>query len=126
MNKPTFQLDKIGFALSLTCAIHCAVLPLLITFLPLIGGEFLKHPQIELFLMLSSVLIAAYVLYKDFKFKHQKIQAIKWAVLGFGILFSGHLWHEIEFVFAVLGGFILVWAYLLNWKLIQQVKVCKC
>lgn len=38
-----FNLDKIGLAASLVCAIHCALLPLIIGILPLIGMGFMAH-----------------------------------------------------------------------------------
>ena len=41
------NLDKVGMGASLLCGIHCALLPVLFTTLPLIGAELLKSKHVE-------------------------------------------------------------------------------
>jgi len=41
------NLDKVGIGASLLCAIHCALLPVLFTTLPLMGVELLKSKHVE-------------------------------------------------------------------------------
>ncbi|HEY2583370.1 MAG TPA: MerC domain-containing protein, partial [Mucilaginibacter sp.] len=40
-------LDNVGMTASVLCAIHCALVPLLITSLPLLGLGFLANPWLE-------------------------------------------------------------------------------
>ncbi|MCU0445249.1 MAG: MerC domain-containing protein [Microscillaceae bacterium] len=126
MQKTDSYLAKLGAGLSLACAIHCATLPLFVTFLPLMGASFLENPIFELGLMGASVLLALYVLGRDYQYLHKKNTALLLALSGFGVIVLGHWWHEVETLFAVLGGLVLVGAYWVNWRLSRQVKMCKC
>ena len=43
----TSELDKTGMTASLLCAVHCAVMPMIITLLPLLGLGFLANDWLE-------------------------------------------------------------------------------
>lgn len=116
--------DKVGVSLSFLCAIHCAITPLLLTFLPLWGLGFLASHELEFALIALSLLIAGYVLWKDYRNIHQNLLPASLAILGFVLIFSGHVFHSLEILFAVFGGMIVTFSYLLNWKINQKMKAC--
>jgi len=118
--------DKVGASLSFACAIHCAATPLLITFLPMWGLGFLASHEVEWILIGLSIVIAFYVLYKDFKKKHKKYLPSILAAGGFLMIFTGHVFHDLEIIFAVSGGLIITFAYLVNWRMIQKSPNCDC
>jgi MerC mercury resistance protein len=126
MQKTDSYLAKLGAGLSLACAVHCATLPLLVTFLPLFGISFLESHEFELGFLGLSVVLALYVLGRDYQNLHKKNTAILLAISGFSVIILGHYLPEFESFLAVIGGLVLFGAYLVNWRLNRQVKVCKC
>ena len=66
------NLDKVGIGASLLCAIHCALLPVLFTTLPLMGVELLENEQVELGFILFSLVVGCFALYNGYKKHHHK------------------------------------------------------
>lgn len=126
MSKNEIRLEQMSAGLSVACAVHCASMPLVATFLPMFGLSFLAHSEFEWLILTLSIGLALYILGRDFKLNHKNFQPLLIAGLGFGVIFTGHLWSELEVIFAILGAVVIVIAYWLNWKLTRQVKVCKC
>ena len=126
MPKNDIRLDQMSAGLSIACAVHCASMPLVATFLPMFGLGFLAHSEFEWLILTFSLGLALYILGRDFKMIHKNFQPMLIAGLGFGVIFMGHLWHEVEVFFALIGAVVIVAAYWHNWKLARQVEVCKC
>ncbi|MEM9339934.1 MAG: MerC domain-containing protein [Bacteroidota bacterium] len=116
------HLDFIGFGASLLCALHCAALPLLITFAPLAGLQFLDNPSIEYAIILFSFFIASNALIYSYRKYHHKFSAIAIAAVGFVLIGLGrvveHEWKEA--LFTSLGGITIAIAHLMNWRLMKQ------
>jgi hypothetical protein len=120
--------DKLGVSLSVMCAIHCAVWPLLLTIFPLVGAEAFHNHTFELLLVGSSAGIAGYTLFKDYANQHRKTGAILIAVAGFILITLSHF-HYIPTSLPVAdnwvtatGGFMVASSYFWNWRLR---KTCK-
>ncbi|HEY8783887.1 MAG TPA: MerC domain-containing protein [Mucilaginibacter sp.] len=54
------KLDRIGMTAFTLCAIHCAIVPLLITSLPLLGLGFLANPWFEWGMIIFALFIGIY------------------------------------------------------------------
>ena len=67
------NLDTLGISASLACAIHCAVLPLFFTSLPLFGFEILHNKIFEYSMIAFAGIIGSYALYHGWKKHHHKI-----------------------------------------------------
>ena len=65
--------DALGIATSVVCAIHCAVLPLIISSLPLFGINIVDNLAFELFMILLTALIGVWSLYHGWKNQHHNI-----------------------------------------------------
>ncbi len=59
-----------GIAASLACAIHCALLPLVLTTLPLFGTNLLHNILLETFMVVLAFCIGIYSLYHGYKKHH--------------------------------------------------------
>ena len=70
LTKQTSRLAHIG---SLTCAIHCIITPILVMFLPVIGGYYHNH-WIEWGLLLGAILCGTLIVFNGFC-KHKKKHA---------------------------------------------------
>lgn len=58
--------DGLGVTTSLICAIHCAVLPLLFTSLPLFGGDIIHNDYFEWSMIALAFMIGVYSLSHGF------------------------------------------------------------
>ena len=81
-------LDRSGASVSTLCAIHCALMPLVVALLPLIGLEFLADERTEVALLGLSVAIGLASLGLGFALhRHKRVAAA--LLVGFLLLASG-------------------------------------
>jgi hypothetical protein len=59
--------DALGITASLACAIHCALLPLFLSTLPLFGINIINNVPFEIFMILLALAIGSYSLYHGWK-----------------------------------------------------------
>jgi hypothetical protein len=113
------QLDQLGMGASIACAIHCAVLPIVVTSLPLIGLEFLANTWVEITMIFFSALIGTWSIGGSYS-KHKKRLPMILLLSGFSLIATGHFaWHQVESILIPLGGFTIAAAHFINWKYIQ-------
>lgn len=113
------QLDQLGMGASIACAIHCAVLPIVVTSLPLIGLEFLANTWVEITMIFFSALIGTWSIGESYS-KHKKRLPMILLLSGFSLIATGRFaWHEVESILIPLGGFTIAIAHFINWKYIQ-------
>jgi hypothetical protein len=84
------RLDKMGMSASLFCAIHCALMPIAIGVLPLVGLQFLGNHALEDTVIVGAFIIASLSLVPSYFRVHRKALALVLFVLGFGTLILGH------------------------------------
>ncbi|WP_018615094.1 MerC domain-containing protein [Segetibacter koreensis] len=71
MNKNSkINWDALGIAASVACAIHCALLPLLFTSLPLFGINIIENKIFEIIMVIVAFAIGVYSLYHGWKKHH--------------------------------------------------------
>lgn len=51
--------DALGIATSIACAVHCAILPLLLSSLPILGMNVIEHEGFEYFMIALAFVIGA-------------------------------------------------------------------
>ena len=114
--------DIVGFITSMLCAIHCAVLPFLITLAPLAGLTFFDNSYFEYGIIATSFLIAAYALIHGYRSHHRKPLALIMVSIGFFLIGAGH-WFPVEWaepVFNTTGALMVAIAHFVNWKYVRQ------
>lgn len=106
------------------CAIHCAVVPLLFTSLPLIGLGFLTRPWIEWGMIVLALLIGVYSIGLSFLRNHRKPMPLILLVAGFFIIIPGHafLTGVTESFIVPVGGLTIALAHYVNYR---YVGVCR-
>lgn len=114
-------LDQTGITASLACAIHYAALPMLATFLPLWGMEFLANPFVELTMLTLSLCIGVTSLSIAYK-NHQQKLPISILVIGFSTIAIGHFFENLEAILIPIGGFLIAIAHIVNIKCIRSYK----
>ena len=125
MSKYKFlTIEKIGVLLSIVCAVHCLTLPIFLFFAPYLAASFAFSSNLEWILVISSFVLAAFILVLDYRKHHQPLPLY---FLGFGIIIKvldiisanqSYAW-----LFGILLGAVISIAYWVNYK---HKKTCTC
>ena len=112
------KLDSIGMTASLLCAVHCAIVPIIITSLPLLGIGFLASPWFEWGMILFALSVGIYAIGFSYVKKHRKLLPVVLLIIGFIIIITGHLFvsGRYEAVIVPSGGLCIVAAHFFNYK----------
>jgi MerC mercury resistance protein len=106
--------DAIGIGASLACAIHCALLPLFFSSLPLLGINIVHNVQFELGMIVLSFAIGAYSLYHGYKKHHHSFKPFILFSIGITIMFSRMVFIEIELYLLFPAAILIVYAHINN------------
>jgi hypothetical protein len=115
-------LDRFGATGSLLCAVHCAVLPLLLAALPSLGLGLWLDDGVELGFVVFVTLLGLASLLWGYR-NHHVFRALGMLLPGLALLWAGILYpplHEPVVAHAVamaLGGLLVAMAHLLNLRL---------
>ncbi|MGF7079455.1 MerC domain-containing protein [Mucilaginibacter sp. UYCu711] len=117
------RLDNLGMTASTLCAIHCAIVPILLTFLPLAGLGFLAHPLFEWSMILLALLLGVSSIFLSYFRTHRRALPLLLLCSGFVLVIAGHIylkgWEEA--IVVPLGGLTIAAAHFVNYK---YVGVC--
>jgi hypothetical protein len=84
--------NNIGIVSSFICAVHCAITPLLLTFLPLWGLSLLADKTFEVIMLCLSGIFGILNLCFGIK-KHKSYKALSLFSIGFGLSAIGNMFH---------------------------------
>ena len=76
---------------SLVCAVHCALLPILVVVLPSVGLSLLLSDRVEQVFVAFASLVGSYALARGF-LAHRVVLALALLVPGLVLLWAGILW----------------------------------
>lgn len=112
------KLDRIGMTASTLCAVHCAVVPLLLTFLPLAGLGFLANPVFEMGMIIVALLLGVSSIFLAYFRTHRKLLPLILLLIGFAIIILGHLFIKgwVEAIVVPVGGLTIAIAHFVNFK----------
>lgn len=120
------NLDKIGVGASLLCAVHCALLPVVFTTLPLLGVELLENEKVESGFILFSAVVGCVALYSGCK-KHRKKLPLVLFITGISLLVFAHYFLEggMEVSIKMTGATTIISAHIINWRNCRECERCK-
>lgn len=108
--------DALGITTSLACAIHCALLPLFLTSLPLFGVEIIDNFSFEIFMIIVAFAIGTYSLYHGWKKHHHSLFPFLMFLAGIALLFAKQIWHEYQLWFLIPAVLLIVTAHFTNYR----------
>ncbi|MDO7742295.1 MAG: MerC domain-containing protein [Pedobacter sp.] len=124
LSKIALQLDRLGMTASTLCAIHCALVPIFLTALPLAGLQFLANEWVEITMIIVSVILGTLSLSISYRKQHKKVLPFFILFTGFALIGTGHFAgiESLEPVLIPIGGFTVAAAHLINWRLNRLCK----
>ncbi|MCK7553575.1 MerC domain-containing protein [Chitinophaga sedimenti] len=110
--------DMISMGASLACAIHCVLLPVLFTTLPLFGMEILENVYLEVLTIMVSLIVGGRAIWRGYRLHHGRVSLLMCFLFGMGLMISGNFVHGslLEVVAKLGGAVIVVWAHFRNWQ----------
>lgn len=78
--------DTAGIITSIACAIHCALLPVLVTSLPVFGVDLIENAYFEWGMILLTLLIGCYALIHGYVKHHRSFLPLAIFLSGFTLL----------------------------------------
>ena len=108
--------DALGIGASLACAIHCALLPLFLTSLPLLGINIIHNAGFEVVMILLALCIGSYSLYHGYKKHHHSLLPILLFFTGFIFLVLKQFFVHHQTWILIPAVTLIIVAHLINYK----------
>src|SRR5579871_842397 len=133
MSSPSYDapdyLDNAGATASLLCAVHCALMPMIVTLLPLMGLGFLANEATEWGLVALSATLGISSLCLGYR-RHRSRRAPAVLALGMGLLATGRVAEHRDLgrfgvALVVGGGLTIAAAHLYNRHLCRTCRLCQ-
>jgi hypothetical protein len=124
---PTFVLfmrskinwDALGVGASLACAIHCALLPLFLSSLPLFGINIINNDFFEAGMIILAFLIGSYSLYHGYRKHHHSFLPLVLFLTGFVFLVVKEFVIDYETWLLIPAVTLIISAHLVNYRSCQ-------
>lgn len=107
--------DALGIATSIACAIHCAVLPLLLSSLPLFGINIINNNSFEVGMILLAFLIGVLSLRSGYRHHHRLIPILMFSV-GIALLLLKQYYHTYLLRLLIPAVLLIVGAHWMNYR----------
>lgn len=114
--------DLMGMITSVACAIHCAILPLILTSLPLFGINIINNSLFEWTMIGIAFVVGCYSLSHGYRRHHQNWKPLIVFTGGFIFLILKQVFHSYEFVFLVPAVSLILFAHFLNFRYCGQFR----
>jgi hypothetical protein len=108
--------DALGISASLACAIHCALLPMFLTSLPLFGINIIHNYWFEASMILLAMAIGGYSLYHGFKKHHHSSLPMLLFFSGLSFLFLKMFLPQYELWLLITAVILIVSAHINNYR----------
>jgi MerC mercury resistance protein len=111
------NLDALGITASVACAIHCAVLPVVLTSLPVFGFDIIQNVFFEYGMILMAFIVGAYALSHGFRKHHHRLLPLTIFSIGILFLLAKQIWHTLHLWLLVPAVIAIIGAHYLNYRL---------
>ena len=108
--------DALGIAASVACAIHCALLPLFLTSLPLFGINIINNIAFEIGMIVLAFAIGSYSLYHGYRKHHHRLFPLLIFSVGFVFLVMKQFFVRYETWLLIPAVTFIVSAHFFNYK----------
>jgi hypothetical protein len=113
-----------GMATSIACAIHCAILPLVITSLPIFGINIVNNSSFEWMMIGIAFMVGCYALAHGYQRHHKNARPLLLFTAGFIFLILKQFFYTHEYLFLAPAVSLILYAHFLNFRYCSQSTVC--
>lgn len=112
--------DALGISTSVACAIHCALLPLFLTSLPLFGINIIHNQAFEYGMITIAFVVGIFALRHGYTKHHHRLLPIYIFSIGFCFLLAKQIWHPMELYFLFPAVAAILTAHYINIRLMRN------
>jgi len=116
--------NALGVSATVACAIHCALLPLFLSTLPLFGINILDNIYFEAGMILVALLIGGLTLLHGYRKHHHRSIPLILFITGMFFLIFKHFFSATVIWLIIPSSILILLAYYLNWRLCRIAKHC--
>ena len=114
--------DALGIGTSVACAIHCAVLPVLVTTLPVFGINIIHNLFFEWGMITLAFVVGSYSLFHGFVKHHRSFSPILIFSAGFICLVLKQFLVEAQYILLIFAVLLIITAHYYNYRLCHRSK----
>jgi len=116
--------DALGITAAVACAIHCAILPLFLSALPLFGVNIIHNVFFEAGMILLAIAIGVYSLWHGIRRHHHRFFPLYIFIAGIVLLISRQFFFHYEYWLLVPAVLLIVSAHYFNWRYCRLANHC--
>lgn len=123
--------DKLAISLSAICAIHCLILPLIISLVPSFSSLSYSDESFHLWMVIMVIPFSTYALTIGCK-EHKNVRVLGVGGMGLIVLVGTVILGEArlgefqEKLFTLIGAFLIATSHLWNYRLCRKQESCSC
>ena len=114
--------DAMGIATSVACAIHCAILPVILTTLPIFGINIIHNLFFEWGMIALAFVVGSYSLFHGFVKHHRSFTPIIIFSVGFFFLVLKQFILEAEYALLTIAVILIITAHYYNYRICHRSK----
>ena len=114
--------DALGIGTSIACAIHCALLPVLLTTLPVFGIDIIHNLFFEWGMIALAFVVGSYSLFHGYIKHHRSFTPVIIFSIGFVFLILKQVFHEREIPLLIVAVIFIISAHYYNYRLCHRSK----
>ena len=114
--------DALGIGTSVACAIHCALLPVIVTSLPVFGINIVHNSFFEWGMIALAFAVGVYSLYHGYITHHRSAVPVLIFAVGFIFLVLKQFFIQFEYLFLAIAVLLIVTAHYTNYRLCKKNK----
>lgn len=111
-----FNWDALGIATSVVCAIHCAILPMILSTLPIFGINLVDNVAFEYVMIFLAFCIGAYSLWHGYRKHHHSFIPLVIFTIGIILLLLKQVFHEYQALILPFAVGLIIISHLLNYR----------
>jgi hypothetical protein len=114
--------DAMGIGTSILCAIHCALLPLLMSTLPVFGVNIIHNLFFEWGMIALAFFVGSYSLFHGYIKHHRSFIPVFIFSIGFIFLVLKQFFSQFEIPFLIIAVLCIISAHFYNYRLCHRSK----
>ncbi len=114
--------DALGIATSIACAIHCALLPIVVSTLPVFGINIIHNLFFEWGMIALAFVVGSYSLFHGYIKHHRSWHPVLIFSVGFIFLVLKQFFPTFEYLFLAIAVLLIISAHFYNYRLCHQSK----